>query len=142
MSNHPNFEAIKVALKQDKTGFVLTLCIHPDDLDDRILRDFVGARYQVVMVRIDDQGQPFTRPTKPKAVATAGLLCRNPSFRAWLRELGEILDDTEASAVSAIHRIIGIRSRSELSDPAKAEEFDQMVKEFNAWVRETGAPPF
>jgi hypothetical protein len=26
------FEAVKVALKQDRTGFVLTLNIHPDEI--------------------------------------------------------------------------------------------------------------
>ena len=45
------FEGIKVALKQDKTGYVLTLSMHPDDIPESLLRDFVGARYQVVMVR-------------------------------------------------------------------------------------------
>jgi len=43
------FEAIKVALKQDKTGYVLTLCMHPDEIPEDLLRDFVGSRYQVVM---------------------------------------------------------------------------------------------
>ena len=43
------FEALKVALKQDKTGYVLTLCMHPDDIPTDLLRDFVGARYQVVI---------------------------------------------------------------------------------------------
>jgi hypothetical protein len=50
---HSSFEAVKVALKQDKTGYILTLNIHPDDLDEAVLRDFVGARYGVAMVRID-----------------------------------------------------------------------------------------
>ena len=36
------------ALKQDKTGFVLTLNMHPDEIPEELLRDFVGARYQVV----------------------------------------------------------------------------------------------
>jgi hypothetical protein len=30
------FEAVKVALKQDKTGYVLTLCMHPDEIPDEI----------------------------------------------------------------------------------------------------------
>ena len=56
-----NFEGVKVALKQDKTGYVLTLSIHPDDVPDEILRDFVGSRYQVVMVRLNSQEQPMNR---------------------------------------------------------------------------------
>jgi transposase len=42
------FEGVKVALKQDKTGYVLNLSMHPDDVPEELLRDFVGARYQVV----------------------------------------------------------------------------------------------
>lgn len=34
-----HFEGVKVALKQDRTGYVLTLSIHPDDLPEEILRD-------------------------------------------------------------------------------------------------------
>jgi len=49
------FEAVKVALKQNKDGYVLTLNVHPDEVPDSLLRDFVGARYQVVMVRLSDR---------------------------------------------------------------------------------------
>ena len=48
------FEAKKIALKQDSNGFVLTLAVHPDEAPEELLRDFVGARYVVVMVRILD----------------------------------------------------------------------------------------
>ena len=36
-----NFESQKIALKQDSTGYVLTLRVHPDELPEEILRDFV-----------------------------------------------------------------------------------------------------
>ena len=48
------FECRKVALKQDRSGFVLTLSIHPDEIPEELLRDFVGSRYGVAMVRIQD----------------------------------------------------------------------------------------
>jgi len=48
------FECRKVALKQDRTGFVLTLALHPDEIPEELLRDFVGSRYGCVMVRIQD----------------------------------------------------------------------------------------
>jgi hypothetical protein len=38
------FEARKVAMKQDRTGFVLTLSIHPDDLPDELIRDFARGK--------------------------------------------------------------------------------------------------
>ena len=56
-----NFEAIKIGLKQSKDGFVLTLAVHPDEIPDELMRDFVGSRYQVVMVRLGDDDQPLSR---------------------------------------------------------------------------------
>jgi hypothetical protein len=50
------FEAVKMALKQNKDGYVLTMTVHPDEVPDALLRDYVGARYQVVMVRLAPGG--------------------------------------------------------------------------------------
>ena len=36
------FEARKVALKQDRTGYVLTLSLHPDEIPEELLRDLLG----------------------------------------------------------------------------------------------------
>ena len=52
------FEAVKIALKQDRSGYVLTLNLHPDEIPDELLRDFVGSRYGVAMVRINDDETP------------------------------------------------------------------------------------
>ena len=46
------FEGIKTSLRQTKDGYSLTLSVHPDDLPDDLMRDFVGSRYMVVMVQI------------------------------------------------------------------------------------------
>jgi hypothetical protein len=55
------FEAVKMALKQNKDGYVLTMTVHPDEVPDALLRDYVGARYQVVMVRLADDDTPMDR---------------------------------------------------------------------------------
>ena len=55
------FEGIKTGLRQSKEGYNLTLAVHPDDLPDDLMRDFVGSRYMVVMVRIGDDEQPVNR---------------------------------------------------------------------------------
>lgn len=141
MVDHSQFEAIKVAIKQDKTGYVLTLAIHPDEVPEEILRDFVGARYQVVMVRIDDDEKPVKRPANG-VVAAAGILCRNKTFWEWLHDLGEIETKSERDAVEALHRLLGISSRSELTQPSKQSGYDELVAEYNAWVRINNIPPF
>jgi hypothetical protein len=76
------FEARKVALKQDRTGFVLTLAIHPDECPEEILRDFVGARYGCALVRIqdDESATPYSN-----RVQKAGMLCKEPNFQDFLQ---------------------------------------------------------
>ena len=51
------FECRKVALKQDRTGYVLTLCMHPDEIPVELLRDFVGSRYMVAMAKLQEIGR-------------------------------------------------------------------------------------
>ena len=134
--NTSNFEAVKVAIKQDKSGYILSLSIHPDDVPDDILRDFVGARYQFVAVRLDDNETPY--PRRSGIVAAAAILCRSPAFWSWLEHMGEITERSEEQAVEAMHRICGISSRAELA--TRQQDFDAMVLEFKQWQKE--APPF
>jgi len=55
------FEAVKTALRQSKEGYVLSLAVHPDDLPGDLMRDFVGSRYVVVMVRLGDDEHTVPR---------------------------------------------------------------------------------
>ena len=71
------FEGIKTSLRQTKDGYSLTLSVHPDDLPDDLMRDFVGSRYMVVMVRIGDNEQPLNRELEfpgAHAVKMAGMM--------------------------------------------------------------------
>ena len=116
------FEARKVALKQDRTGFVLTLAIHPDEIPEELLRDFVGARYGCALVRIQDDESPTQYNNR---VQKAGMLCRDPSF--W-----EFLDaDSEITAANELCRRCGIESRTELHGNEHAKQiFDSLIKEY------------
>ena len=78
------FEALKVALKQDATGYVLTIRIHPDEIPQELMRDFIGARYAIAMVRINDD-ESFTQVRN--RVQKAGMLCRENWFHRFLEEL-------------------------------------------------------
>jgi hypothetical protein len=131
------FEARKIAMKQDRTGFVLTLSIHPDDLCEDIMRDFVGARYQVVMVRMSDDNKPMVReqeyPSKD-LVRLAGVLCRDPLFHAFLVETGQAFEIGEAAAIDWLRHELGITSRAELkTNQAAATQFRFIHQEFQAW---------
>jgi hypothetical protein len=131
-----NFEGVKVALKQDKTGFVLTLSIHPDDLPEEILRDFVGARYQVVMVRLNNEERPMNREQEYSGdgVRTAGMLCRDPQFQKFLYDGGHIFIANEEEATIWIKEYLDIQSRSEIKESQRAQEMLRGVQqEFSAW---------
>ena len=104
------FEAVKIAMKQDKTGIILTLNIHPDELPVDLMRDFVGARYQVVMVRLNDLDRPMSRDAEYSRdpVRTAGILCRDKQFAQYLFDKEEIFEKKEeerrARELRMIHR--------------------------------------
>ncbi|NBW16137.1 MAG: hypothetical protein EBR82_49950 [Caulobacteraceae bacterium] len=127
------FEGVKVAIKQDKTGYVLTLCIHPDEIPEHLLRDFVGARYQVVMVRIDDTEKPYKR-REPTTSNRAAILCKDPLFQKFLVESGLAWDASERSAEAFLKETCTITSRAELdSNVEAADTFKQIVGEYEEW---------
>lgn len=116
------FEARKVALKQDRTGFILTLCIHPDEIPEELLRDFVGARYGCALVRIqdDESATPYNN-----RVQQAAILCKQNSFQLFLDS------DTEDEAAAVLCGMLGIESRAELNGNHRAQsQFDALVKKY------------
>lgn len=132
------FEARKVAMKQDRTGFVLTLCIHPDDLPEELMRDFVGARYACALVRIQDDESPTQYINR---VQKAGMLCRNPMFQEFVaqRLVGHSVNEEQTA--HALCKQCGITSRSELNGNTQAQEmFDAIVLDFENWS--PNADPF
>jgi hypothetical protein len=116
------FEARKVALKQDRTGYVLTLCLHPDQIPEELLRDFVGTRYGVAMVKINDDETPAEYRNR---VQQAAILCKKQTFQEFLGV------DTEDAAAEELCQRLSIQSRAELNGNARAKkEFDELVEEY------------
>jgi len=135
------FEAKKIAMRQDSGGFILTLSVHPDNICENIMRDFVGARYQVVMVRLSDDGKPMVReqeyPSKD-IVRLAGILCKDPFFHKFLIETGQINDPSEEAATDWLRGELLISSRSELKENRQAaQQFKFIHQEFQAWKTTT-----
>jgi len=135
------FEAIKLAIKQDKEGYVLTLRMHPDEIPEALLRDFVGARYQCVMVRLNALDKPLIREQEyagDQFVSKAGALCRNPDFWQFLHEDLQILNAEEKEAVVWLRNYLGIHSRAELKTNESARErLNTIYQEFMAWNHES-----
>jgi hypothetical protein len=130
------FEAVKIAMKQDKTGIILTLNIHPDELPVDLMRDFVGARYQVVMVRLNDENRPMSRDQEYSRdpVRTAGILCRDKQFAQYLFDKEQIFEKKEDDVIEWLRMELDIESRTELKDePQKAKKLWSINEEFQAW---------
>lgn len=117
------FEAIKIAMTQDKNGHILKLSIHPNDTPEDIMRDPVGTRYLVVAVRIGDEGEALATPGQREgimAVKMAGELARDSRFQNWLvqQELSDVISEPAAADVIRTHS--GVVSRSELKTNTQA----------------------
>jgi hypothetical protein len=135
------FEGVKVALKQDKTGYVLTLSMHPDDIPEDLLRDFVGARYQVVMVRLDTNEAPIDRQEEfagDRALRIAGMLCRDPKFWEFLYSRSDISTKDYETATQWLRFYLDLESRSQLKTNAVAQtQLDKLYREYTLWQGKT-----
>ena len=56
-----SFEAVKTSMMQDKNGTNIKLTIHPNDVPPELHKDWVGSRYMVVMVKVNEDGTPDDR---------------------------------------------------------------------------------
>ena len=133
------FEAKKVALKQTKDGHVLTLAIHPDDSPEEILRDFVGARYMVVMVRLADTEVPFNRDEFAGAqmVKLAGMLCRDSKFWDYLYEDGQLFETSESACFDWLQSYLSVPSRAEIKTNLEAQgALKILYAQYKEWKNE------
>lgn len=139
--NTINFEAIKVALKQNKDGYILTLCVHPDDIPDELVRDYVGAHYQVVMVRLNQDHMPMDREKEfeaDRAVKYAAILCKDETFWEFLNDSGEIFECNEKEATAWLRTYLDIKSRSELKTNVDArKKLDNLNKDYIKWKQKS-----
>lgn len=130
------FEAVKVTMKQDNSGYILTLRIHPDEVPEEILRDFVGARYMAVLVRINEEERPMNREQElaKDMVRASGMLCRDPKFWAFLEDAGQIFGQSEKEATEWMYKYLKVDSRADIPKSQSAiEKLLGIKEEFKIW---------
>lgn len=129
--NAMHFEAVKVSMSQNKDGVILRLAVHPNDCPADLHTDWVGSRYVVAMVRLNDQDEPEERQEQKaieRLISSCGLLCRNEEFWSYLMVEGE------DEAVNAIRTRCGISSRTEFRTNVEARnKFEEIREEFVKW---------
>ena len=129
-----NFEALKVSMRQNKDGYLLTLAVHPDEVPEEIMRDFVGSRYAVAMLRIGDDEMPYERPKVSSFVQTAGILAKDPLFQRYCVQVGWCFAYSEDDAAQSICEALNIESRSELATNTEAQAaLIDLRKDFESW---------
>ena len=133
-----NFEAVKISMRQDKHGHILVLSVHPEDVPESLFRDWVGSRYQVAMVQLDDNEEPIVPKQKTdgeRAIARAGLMCKDKDFQRFVGERCGFIDFTEAETVAYVREYIGVESRKELMDNKEArDKLSELVDMFKEWA--------
>lgn len=133
------FEGKKIALKQTKDGIVMSLAIHPDDLPEELMRDFVGSRYMVVMVRLGDEEKPLNREefAGSQLVKLSGILCRDKDFWDYLYEDGQLFEKNEAACVDWMTSYLGVASRADIKANVEAQRLLKEVHgKFKEWKHE------
>ena len=133
------FEAVKTGLRQGKDGYILNLAMHPDDIPDDLVKDFVGARYMVVMVRLADTEVPFNRDEFAGAqmVKLAGMLCRDSKFWDYLYEDGQLFETSEAACIDWLQSYLSVASRAEIKTNLEAQgALKILYAQYKEWKNE------
>jgi len=133
------FEAVKTGLRQGKDGYILNLAMHPDDIPDDLVKDFVGARYMVVMVRLADTEVPFNREEFAGAqmVKLAGMLCRDSKFWDYLYEDGQLFETSESACIDWLQSYLSVSSRAEIKTNLEAQgALKLLYAQYKEWKNE------
>ena len=138
-----HFEAVKTSMSQSKQVTVLRLALHPNEVPPSLHTDWVGSRYMVAMVKLDEEDQPEMSDQQRETnrlIASAGMLCRNLDFAKFLFDADTLLGvpndeaEREKRVAGALREALGVESRSEMRTNSVARErFKNMVEEFTKW---------
>ena len=138
-----SFEGVKVSMSQDKNGIILRLNVHPNDCPKELHTDWVGTRYMIAMVRLNDDDTPDDRGyvDVQKIIASAGLLCRNDQFYEYLYETYQMKyvttpSEMENECVEVLKKVCNIKSRTEFRDnEAARKKFEALRNDFMVWKK-------
>ena len=130
-----NFEAVKISMSQDRNGITLRLSLHPNECPPSLHTDWVGSRYMVAMVKLNDQEEPVVPEQEreiKKMISSAGMLCRNEDFGVFI--VAE--DNTEESIANTMRAKLEIQSRTDLRNNSEArEKFKNLTEGFERWKK-------
>lgn len=129
----------KVGMTQAKNGdWQLRLTVASADLDPRVASAALGTGFTCTMVEAATDNYTGQRDKWGNLgpAQQCALRCKDPIFRAFLREELQTPVESEEDAVMEVRAFLGVESRSELSHPGRAEartRWYRLDDEFQAW---------
>lgn len=118
----------------------MTLRMHPDQIPEDLLRDYVGARYQCVLVRLDGNDKPMNKEIEyagDRLVQLSGMYCRNPDFWDFLYDRLQITIPCESETTEWLRTHLGVQTRAELRTNSNARDrFNLLHEDFITWKQE------
>jgi hypothetical protein len=146
--NTATVEAVKIALKQEAEGILITFRIQPHDMPTQLLTAGIMARFALAMVEIDDNELPKpadperkTKAVQNRNVMRAAILCGEESFQTFLKKKyrkswDASIGEGAAQAAECMRLVLNIESRKQIgTDPSALEAFDRLDAEYQLWKR-------
>lgn len=131
-----DIEATKHGQRQVQGGWVLSIFVHPDDMNDALAACPLGTHFTVSFQERNEFGEKQgSGAYDAKAVQRAALLCKDPQFRIFAAEgvTGIHMLD-ESMADDWLKSKLGIKSKKEIgSDPVVRHKFLVLMDHFNKW---------
>ena len=137
MTRHIQYEAKKHALRQNQDGSVIiSLNIHPDDVDPRLLMAPMGKVFQVVMVDPDDMTEMQGRAPEERDTLTQQAAIMSQGER-WMEFVGRKYRGHDfKNGADAMRRLCGVASRRDINVGTAAEQaFLQIKRDFDAFLK-------
>lgn len=131
------FEALVNNIKRSKArmNWYIELEIQGADMPPDLALAVPGTRFMMAAVMLgretDEIEMPPEKARMKKALASAGLLCRNKDFQTWMVSKNYAIGLDERVVAAAVCRICDIKSRSEIGESSDAADaFISLRSEF------------
>jgi hypothetical protein len=145
IANSIAFECKKDGLQQRQSGdWMLRVVVQAVEMDQHIIKAPMGTRFQCVLVEINEDETPVDHKAMDRdkwrelgPVKQAALRCKDPIFRAYLRETyprDQIEDEKDAAA--AVRELCNVNTRSDLGKPGFGDQrllWHDLDIKFQAW---------
>jgi len=156
-------DAIKIAYRQSRDGFVVSFAIHPQDMPADLANADIGSQWQLKLVPLDEHGNaekevmekpsPLTTPAAPavplerarpgkrwsemKLGQQAAIRCGEPAFWKYLSEKCDYpAVDSKDDAAQAVRELCNVATRRDIgADEFSTQAWKNLDDGYYIWQR-------